>query len=91
MITAAHLGVAVPPGDPRALADAILRVVRDRDFAEECGKCGRQYVIAHYRWSQLVKQWLDKLLELNSHAVPKFTAKAGSAQLQTERKFEECR
>jgi glycosyltransferase involved in cell wall biosynthesis len=38
-------GILVPPGDARALAAAMLRVARDREFARRLGSAGRQRVL----------------------------------------------
>ena len=46
-------GLLVPPGDPRALADALNRVVRDRKMAERMGKAGRVRAAAHFSWSAI--------------------------------------
>jgi len=35
-------GLLVPPGDAQALADALVRVVSERDRAEAFGRAGRE-------------------------------------------------
>lgn len=42
-------GLLVPPGDPGALADALLSVVRDPAWAEALGCEGRRKVVEKYR------------------------------------------
>ncbi len=44
----------VPPEDPAALADAILRLLADRDLRQRMGLAGRQFVADHFQWSQCV-------------------------------------
>lgn len=41
-------GLVVPPEQPRALADAILRVSSDPDLAREMGRRGRRLVEERY-------------------------------------------
>ena len=43
-------GLLVPPGDPTALADAIIRLAGDRELCLQMGKAGRDFVAANYRW-----------------------------------------
>lgn len=38
-------GILVPPRDPCALADALLTIVRDREFAERLGRGGRDFAL----------------------------------------------
>lgn len=41
-------GILVPPGDPRALAQALLTVIRDEDLAAKLGSSGRSEVLAKF-------------------------------------------
>ncbi|MDQ3283829.1 MAG: glycosyltransferase [Acidobacteriota bacterium] len=41
-------GLVVPKDEPRALADAILRLLRDRDLARRLGKQGRDRMLAGF-------------------------------------------
>jgi glycosyltransferase involved in cell wall biosynthesis len=41
-------GLLVPPGDPDALAAALLRVLRDRDFAQRLGNAARETIANRY-------------------------------------------
>ena len=52
-------GFVVPPGDPRALARAIDLVCVDRALAESMGRAGRQRVLEHFRWEQVVDRCLE--------------------------------
>lgn len=38
----------VPPGDSRAIAEAIARIAGDRDFAERLGQAARRFVLEHF-------------------------------------------
>ncbi len=49
-------GILVPPRDPRALADAIERVVRDSGLGRTMGLRGRAFVQENYRWQDNAAQ-----------------------------------
>lgn len=46
-------GFLVPPADPKALADALNRLLRDRNRAREMGLAGRKRVEEHFSWTQI--------------------------------------
>lgn len=52
-------GFVVPPGNPRALAQAIDVVRADRAAAETMGRAGRQRVLERFRWEQVVDRCLE--------------------------------
>jgi glycosyltransferase involved in cell wall biosynthesis len=43
-------GLLVPPKDPRALRDALLRVIEDKELRREMGKKGRKRVEENFAW-----------------------------------------
>ncbi|MDZ4277542.1 MAG: glycosyltransferase family 4 protein, partial [Dehalococcoidia bacterium] len=45
-------GVLVPPGDARALAEAIGRLGRDAGLRAAMGRAGRIFVAERYRWEE---------------------------------------
>ncbi|MCM2272373.1 MAG: glycosyltransferase [candidate division Zixibacteria bacterium] len=45
-------GVLVPPEDPAALAEAIIRLVQDRASQQQMGEAGQRYVMANYTWEK---------------------------------------
>ncbi len=49
-------GLLVPPGEPDVLADAILRLLRDRKTRENMGSAGRQRVHTAFRIERMVAQ-----------------------------------
>lgn len=56
VIEAAGGGIFVQPGDPAALAEAVLRYYRDPDLCHRHGRSARSYVAAHFdRWDQALK------------------------------------
>ena len=47
IIAEAKSGIVVPPAQPRALADAVMTLERDRRTAEQMGRNGRTYAETH--------------------------------------------
>ncbi len=45
-------GILVPPDDPTALADAIVKLARDRATQQQMGEAGQRYVLANYTWDK---------------------------------------
>ena len=54
-------GLLVPPGDTRALADAIERLLRERDLAERLGKAGLETAA---RWVATPEEFADNVLRV---------------------------
>lgn len=55
-------GVTARPGDPRAIADAILQLKqRSIEERETIGRAGRAYVVRHYNRQSLADRYLDIL------------------------------
>jgi starch synthase len=46
-------GLLVPPDDPAALADAIVRLLRDNTLAQACAEAGRQRVETLFSAAQM--------------------------------------
>lgn len=61
LLTAANAGVVVPQQDPVALAAAIKNLLSDPAKARRLGMNGRQFVTDHFKWSLLVRDWLEQL------------------------------
>lgn len=58
-------GALVPAGDDRALADAIVELMRDNQRRKTAGSNARQYVSANFDWDKTVTQYMrvyDELL-----------------------------
>ena len=41
-------GFLVPPGEINLLAEALIRILKDRDLAEQMGKSGRELALKHF-------------------------------------------
>ena len=57
-------GIYVPPGDPEALADAILRLADDPQLAQVLGRQARAYVETHFDRSALAARMLELMYGL---------------------------
>jgi glycosyltransferase involved in cell wall biosynthesis len=57
-------GLLVPPQDSSALADAVLRLMRNSDFADNLGKNGREYVVANFSFQRMLENTDDLYTEL---------------------------
>jgi glycosyltransferase involved in cell wall biosynthesis len=63
-------GVLVEPGQPEALADAILRLAANREWVAELGERARTYVQRSLSWRANAKQALDILQTPAAELVP---------------------
>jgi glycosyltransferase involved in cell wall biosynthesis len=73
-------GLLVPPRDPFALADAMLKLLADPGLAEAFGRAGRARVEAHFgedRMRERLEALLDRLVE--RHLGLRFTPEVGWA------------
>jgi phosphatidyl-myo-inositol alpha-mannosyltransferase len=48
-----NAGVLVPPGEPRALAEAVERLLADEPRREALGRCARELAEAKYSWDDI--------------------------------------
>jgi glycosyltransferase involved in cell wall biosynthesis len=51
-------GILVPPKDPDALGDAIVRLLRDPELRRRLGNAGRERVLSEFRTDRIVEQTL---------------------------------
>jgi glycogen synthase len=66
VVVPGETGFLVPPADPRALADALNRVLRDRTLARRLGLAGRRRVEVHFSWTSIAartRRMYEELLE----------------------------
>jgi len=57
LIAEARCGLCVPPEDPRALAEAVLKLYHDASLREELGRNGRRYAEEHLSLDRCVAQY----------------------------------
>lgn len=63
MITEHHCGVAVPPRNPEAFADALCALADDQEMRKTCGRNARQLAEAHFSRDKLATEFVDWLEE----------------------------
>ena len=66
LVETAGCGLAIPPEDPRAMADAVLRLSRDEALAARLGAAGAGFVRSHYDRRVLAERFvavIEGLLE----------------------------
>jgi len=66
LVRDANAGIVVPPGNPDALASAVLDLLANASLLEELGSNGRTFVEKHFQWSRLIANWLNRLQQTNS-------------------------
>ncbi len=52
-------GLLVPPGDVNALAEALLRLFRDRELAEQMGKAGREMALVRFNEAMCIERFIE--------------------------------
>lgn len=67
--TARALGLPVRPRDPRALADALLRLRGDPALRESLGRRARALVVEHYNWDRAARQVARLLAEVAPRSI----------------------
>lgn len=69
-------GMLVPPADPRALADALNSVLRDRALSHRMGLAGRRRVEEHFSWTSIAAKTRRMYEELLSEkrTLPRYFA-----------------
>ena len=50
-------GLLVTPEDPQALADAVIRLLRDEELRRTLGKNGRRYIETHFNERDTLEAW----------------------------------
>jgi glycosyltransferase involved in cell wall biosynthesis len=63
VVEEAEAGIFVQPGDPVALAGAILHLEQDRQLGKKMGFAGRQFVVDHFDRSISASQMLEIMLD----------------------------
>jgi glycosyltransferase involved in cell wall biosynthesis len=72
LVTDRESGVLVPPGDARPLADALVRVLSDRELAESLGTAGRRVVepwlASPEEYARQIRDLVEGVVGPQSHA-----------------------
>ena len=78
----AGCGLAVPPADPDALADACRRLQSDPPLRTALGRAGRRYVEANFGAQRAAREWIRHLsdaFEQHRRASENLSRRAGRA------------
>lgn len=67
VVQQAQCGLAVPPDDPNALAQAILRAYQERGTLHTYGENGRRYVVQHHSRQAVARQYHELITTLLDH------------------------
>ncbi|MBN1141987.1 MAG: glycogen synthase [Deltaproteobacteria bacterium] len=83
VVVPGETGYLVPPADPKALAEAINAVLRDKNKARRMGLTGRRRVENHFTWRTIARQTLELYWELirDSKPAPLFLPMTARLQL----------
>jgi glycosyltransferase involved in cell wall biosynthesis len=71
-------GLLVPPRDPDALADAVVRLLRDPNRMRRMGQAGLERVRRHFSVEQMVRRTEALYEELLREKVPHLAAPTGA-------------
>jgi len=70
IVTEGETGLLVPPEDPDALAEALLRLAQDSSLRESMGRKGKIRATADFSWDTIAKRYLDRFESiLNSRSI----------------------
>lgn len=61
IIVDGETGYIVPPEDPHAIAQALVRVLEDPEHARDMGNAGRERALAHFTWPGITRRMIDAL------------------------------
>ncbi|MGH7380717.1 MAG: sugar transferase [Candidatus Methylomirabilales bacterium] len=73
----AQAGIYVPPGDPEALIEALLRLYRDSALRARLGENGRAFIVQHFAREEKALEYLHILERLIARKTAKASGKAG--------------
>jgi len=59
-----NAGILVPPGEPEPLAEAIKRLLKDKQLQRELGEAGRKRVQQEFNWEQAANKTVKVYQEL---------------------------
>jgi glycosyltransferase involved in cell wall biosynthesis len=64
-------GILVPPADPRALAEAIRRLLIDPDLCRRMGEAGRRRVEERFTWRETARRTVELYEEVKANCAPR--------------------
>ena len=54
----------MPPGEPEALADAVIDVLSDEERRVEMGRAARAHALANYAWDDIARRLEETYVEV---------------------------
>lgn len=76
-------GLTVPPGDPKAMAEAICRLLRDPGWASQLAQTGREYVISEFSLDCFARKTQEFYLESLRMISPRVHERAGLSEARS--------
>jgi len=61
MIKEKGIGILVPPDNPEALSDAIIKLIKDPALRNQMGKKGREVAEKEFSWKNVVEKILNMI------------------------------
>lgn len=58
-VVSPECGILVPPKDPVALKDAIMKLLKNKKMREKMGKAGRKWAVENFSWPVAAKNTLE--------------------------------
>lgn len=62
-----NIGILVEPENPQALAEAIIKLLKDKELREKIGKNGRDYVIKNHSWEKVAREAMKVCEEMTKN------------------------
>jgi glycosyltransferase involved in cell wall biosynthesis len=59
-----HCGLLVDPEPPQQVAEAIIKLLENKELAEEMGRRGREYVVENRSWKSIAKEVFEVCQEV---------------------------
>ena len=58
-VVSPECGILVPPQDPKALKDAVMKLLKNKKLRDKMGKNGRKWAVENFSWPVAAKNTLD--------------------------------
>ena len=81
VVTDGVTGFLVPPKEPERMAEAIIRILSDRDMAKRMGEAGRKRVEEKFSLERMVKEYQEIYEDTKTHGLPFDKLRAGKVTL----------
>ena len=65
VVERAKCGFFARPGNPKSMAETIMRLFKDPRLAEKMGKNGQQYLLGHFDRKKIAGEFADMIEEMD--------------------------